>query len=257
VRWRGWAPWRLDVWTVALAALAVVVDVASAWANLSLGRVGGIIVSPALPLACVVAGRIGAVALGCSRTGLRAWREFGAVFGGTLLASVVLFGVEVGETGEAVGLVVAAAGEELVFRLCVLVVAGAVAARLAGREWRSPEQWGTSVGSIALLVGAIVFSALPGHVVQVRGVASAVPFASLALVLGWVVLRTGAIWPVIVAHALLNLVTVTTAGVQAPGSVRLGLAAATLVALVAGADLAARRTGRLRPVPTVIDLTAA
>jgi hypothetical protein len=41
----------------------------------------------------------------------------------------------------------------------------------------------------------------------------------------------------------------------APVALSAALAAATLVALVAAADLAGRRDGRLRPVPSVIDLT--
>jgi membrane protease YdiL (CAAX protease family) len=101
-----------------------------------------------------------------------------------------------------------------------------------------------------------VFSALPGHVVQMRAAASVVSFASLAVVLGWVVLRTGAIWPAIVAHAVLNLTTITVFTIDAPSGLRLGLAAGTLVALVVGADVAGRRSGRLRPVPSLIDLTA-
>ncbi len=116
-------------------------------------------------------------------------------------------------------------------------------------------QWGTAPGLVALLVGAITFSALPGHVQQMRGFTSIAPFASLAIVLGWVVLRTGALWPAIAVHAVLNLATITAFSVGAPAGLRLGLAGATLVALVVAADVAGHRTGRLRPVPSAIDLT--
>jgi membrane protease YdiL (CAAX protease family) len=88
-----------------------------------------------------------------------------------------------------------------------------------------------------------------------HGVTTALPFASLAIVLGWVVLRTGAVWTTVVAHSLLNLATMTVLADGAPVALSAALAAATLVALVAAADLAGRRDGRLRPVPSVIDLT--
>jgi len=255
-RWRGWAPWRLDATILVLAAFTVGVDVVSAWADVSGGYLGRIPVSPALPVALVLAGRVGAGVLGCSRAAVRAWREYAVAIGAVLALSIGVYSVDVGGPREAVGLVVAAVAEELVYRLAALVLAGALAARLVGRDWRRPDAWGTGPGVAALLVGAVMFSALPGHVAQMQGVSSAVPFASLALVLGWVVLRTGAIWPAIAAHAVLNLATITAFAIDAPGGLRLALAASTLVALVVAADVAGRRTGWLRPVPSVIDLTA-
>jgi membrane protease YdiL (CAAX protease family) len=255
-RWRGWAPWRLDAAVLVVAALTIVVDVASAWLDLSIGHLGRVPLSPALPLAVLLAARIGASALGCTRSGMRAWRELAVGLGALLATSVVVYSVDLGQPGEAAGLVIGAVGEELVYRLAVLVLVGALAARCAGRDWRRMDRWGNGTGTAALLGGAVVFSALPGHVVQMRGPASIVSFASLAVVLGWVVLRTGAIWPAIVAHAVLNLTTITVFTIDAPSGLRLGLVAGTLIALVVGADVAGRRTGRLRPVPSLIDLTA-
>jgi membrane protease YdiL (CAAX protease family) len=254
-RWRGWAPWRLEPVIVALAALAVLLDLATAWADVSLRWLGGVPISPALPLAGAAAVGIGASALGCTRSGVRAWRELAIVAGALMVIAGAVAIVELGGAGVALGLVVAAVGEELVFRLAVLVVAGALVARLAGRDWRRVESWGTGTVVAALLAGALAFSSLPGHVAQIHGPGSAVPFASLGVLFGWVVLRTGALWPAVVAHALLNFVTLTAARVGAPTSLRLALAAATLIGLVVGADVAGRRTGRLRPVPSVIDLT--
>ena len=254
-RWRGWAPWRLDSRIVVLAALTVAIDLVTAWADVSIRALGGIPVSPALPIAGVVASCLGLSALGWGRAGLHAWREFGIVTGAVLLTAMVVASVELGGPGFALGLIVAAVGEELVFRLALVVVVGALVARVCGRDWRHVESWGMAPGVCALLAEALAFSALPGHVVQIHGPETAVPFASLALLLGWVVLRTGAIWPAIVAHAVLNFVTLTIARFDAPSTLRLALAAATLVALVVGADVAGRRTGRLRPVPSVIDLT--
>src|SRR6185295_9914947 len=143
------------------------------------------------PLVVLLVVHLGARHLGCSRAALRAWREVAVVMGIVLAGAVLVYSLDVGGPGQATGLVVAAAGEELVYRLAVIVLVGALAARVAGRDWRHPDRWGTGPG------------------VQIGGLASAVPFASLAVLLGWVVLRTGMIWPAIAAHALLNLTTIT------------------------------------------------
>ena len=55
---------------------------------------------------------------------------------------------------------------------------------------------------------------------------------------------------------VLNLATMTVVATGAPVALSIALGGATLVALVAAADVAGRRDGRLRPVPSVIDLTA-
>jgi hypothetical protein len=85
---------------------------------------------------------------------------------------------------------------------------------------------------------------------------TSVSFASLGLVLGYTVLRTGAVWPAVMVHALLNLTTITAWDHQGLAGLRLGIAGAALVALVAAADLAGRRLGLRVRVPTVIDLHA-
>jgi membrane protease YdiL (CAAX protease family) len=255
-RWYGWADWHLSPGIVVLAALAVVLDIATAWVDLTLGHLGRIPVSPALPVAVLLAVRVGLPALGLSRGAWRRWREFGIVAGATLVVAIAAYVLAVGGAAEAGGLVVAALGEELVYRFAALIVVGAVVAAVTGRDWRRPARWGTAPGVVALVVAALAFSVLPGHVAQMSGLATVVPFASLALVLGWVVLRTGALWPAVVAHAILNLVTIGVLVAGASSGLRLGVAGATLLGLVAAADIAGRRSGQLRPVPSVIDLTA-
>jgi len=151
---------------------------------------------------------------------------------------------------------VAALGEELVYRLAALIVIGALAAAVVGRDWRHPTRWGTGPGAVALVVSALAFSALPGHVAQMAGVAGIMPFASFALVLGWVVLRTGALWPAVAAHAILNLVTISVLATDGSKVLLLGVSGMTLFGIVAAAEIAGRRSGQLRPVPSAIDLTA-
>jgi hypothetical protein len=70
------------------------------------------------------------------------------------------------------------------------------------------------------------------------------------------VLRTGALWPAVLVHALLNFTTIATW--QGVGSARFrsAVAATALLALVGAADLAGRRLGLRVRVPTVIHLHA-
>jgi hypothetical protein len=83
-----------------------------------------------------------------------------------------------------------------------------------------------------------------------------VPFASLSLLLGYVVLRTGAVWPAIMTHALLNLITFVALQRQETSPLRVVFAVATLGSLLCAADLAGRRLGRIDRIPSVIDLDA-
>ena len=58
LRWRGWADWSLSRATIVLAAAAVALDVTTAWTGVSLGALGRIPISPALPLALVLVARL-------------------------------------------------------------------------------------------------------------------------------------------------------------------------------------------------------
>ncbi len=137
-----------------------------------------------------------------------------------------------------------------------MLVLGALAARLLGHDWRNPRDWGAAPGYLALAAAAVVFTALPGHVEQVTNPVTMLSFASLAIVLGYTVLRTGAIWPAAMVHALVDLVTLAAwQGAGAPG-LRMAIAAISLLALVAAADLAGRRLGMRVRLPAVIDLRA-
>src|SRR5262249_25298407 len=144
-----------------------------------------------IALACLV----GLRRLGLDRANIRAWREFLLVSGFALLFGVWQYSVHVHGGREALGLVVGALGEELVYRLAVLVLVGAGCAALLGRNWRNAEDWGVVPGIVALLFAGIVFTLLPGHVAQMSNTLHALPFACLGVVLGYAVLRTGALFP--------------------------------------------------------------
>jgi membrane protease YdiL (CAAX protease family) len=255
-RWRAWASWRLTPDVVVLSAIAVVIDMVTAWTNTELGHLGIVQVSPALPIIIIIATRIGFGALGCSRDERVAWREYLVGATSFLALFAVMFAMRVGTPGDAVGVLVAAVTEEMVYRVAVVIVVGAACARLLGREWRDPVRWGLAPGLVALAAAAACFSALPGHVGQMRGGMTMLPFASLSLLLGYVVLRTGAVWPAIVTHALLNLITLVALSRPDPSPLRLVFAAVTLGSFIVAADVAGRRRGRVNRIPSVIDLEA-
>lgn len=253
-RWLRWTRWPVSGPLLALAVVTIACDVLTAWEEVSLGALGRVPISPALPIGVLLAWRLGLRRLGVDRTNRGAWREFtiGSVV--ALVFSLATYSVVVsGGPTEAFGLVLAALGEELVYRLAALLVIGALCAKILRRNWRNAEDWGTLPGVTALVVSGAVFTLLPGHVAQISDTLHALPFISLGVVLGYAVLRTGALIPATVVHAFLNLTTIATVANDSPPILRTLLAAATLVALIAGTVVAGLRIGVLRKLPAVFD----
>lgn len=253
-RWRSWTRWPLDGRIVALALVTVIVDVATAWWDVSLGTLGRVPVSPALPLGVALAALVGVRRLGLDPANRRAWWEFLLVSSGALVYAAYSYAVHIGGGPEAVGLILAALGEELVYRLAVLIVVGTLVARLTGHRWRNAEDWGPVAGITALMAGGVIFTLLPGHVAQMNSALTALPFASLGIVLGYAVLRTGALLPAVVVHAFLNITTIAVLAGEVSVQMRTALALAALVALVSGTIVAGLRLGMLRKAPVTIDL---
>jgi membrane protease YdiL (CAAX protease family) len=247
-RWCRWTRLPLTPAILGVAVLTVVVDVVTAWADVSLGHLGRIAISPALPIGALLAFMVGLRRLGLDRANLVAWREFLAVSSAALLFGTLEYSMNLGGSREAIGLVLAALGEELVYRLAVLIIVGAVCAALLGRNWRNAEDWGIGPGIVALLAAGLVFTFLPGHISQISDGLHALPFACLGVVLGYAVLRTGALLPAAVVHALLNLATIAALEGEVSAGVRGLLAATALVTLVLATIVAGRRLGILRPV---------
>ena len=155
---------------------------------------------------------------------------------------------------EVEGVVVTAAGEEIVYRVGAVLLIGAACARLARRDWRDTAAWGTGPVVGGLVGASLVFSVLPGHVDQMSGVGTVVPFASLAMLLGYVSLRTGSILPAIATHVLLDLVALAFFAGSISAFARLVSAGAVLGGLAVALLPAGRRLGLRRRVPAVIDL---
>jgi membrane protease YdiL (CAAX protease family) len=131
----------------------------------------------------------------------------------------------------------------------VLIIVGSACAALAGRNWRNAEDWGVGPGIVALLAAGLVFTLLPGHVAQISDTLHALPFACLGVVLGYAVLRTGALFPAAVVHALLNLATIAALEGQLSPGLRTALAALSLISLLLATIVAGVRLGILRPFP--------
>ncbi|MEX1006883.1 MAG: CPBP family intramembrane glutamic endopeptidase [Acidimicrobiia bacterium] len=242
-----------------VAFVAVALDVGSAWSGQPSWAIGGVLVSPALPVAALLVLLVGWARVGGSRRSLSAWREY--LVGGSLTALVVALAYAQSIAGQTTpgwrkveGVTFAATSEEIVYRLAAVLLIGAACARICGRDWRDTARWGTGPVVVALVGGALAFSALPGHVEQMTGATSIVPFASLAMLLGYVTFRTGSLLPGIVVHVLLDVITLAYFAGELSASERVAVAATALTALVLGLMVAGRRLGLRRRVPSVIDL---
>jgi membrane protease YdiL (CAAX protease family) len=248
-RWCRWTRWPLTPAIVAVAALTVTFDVVTAWLGFNFGALGRVPISPTMPIEVLLALMVGLRRLGLDRTNVRAWREFLIISGAVLLFGVWEYSSHIGGFREALGLVLAAFDEELVYRLAVLILVGAACAKLTGHNWRNSEDWGVVSGVVAILASGLVFSVLPGHVAQMSDTLHALPFVCLGMVLGYAVLRTGALFPAAVVHALLNLATIAAFSGEISVALRTSLAATALVALILGTLVAGRRLGIFRLMP--------
>ena len=101
-----------------------------------------------------------------------------------------------------------------------------------------------------------MFSALPGHVDQMTGAANIVPFLSLAVLLGYVALRSGSFLPGFLVHLTIDLAALAFFAGELPAALRVLVDVGALVGVVLGLMLAGRRLGLRRRVPRVIDLRA-
>ena len=138
--------------------------------------------------------------------------------------------------------------EELVYRLAVLIIVGAATAALLRRNWRNPEDWGLGPGVVAMLASGLVFMLLPGHIAQMTSTTRAVPFVALGILLAYAVLRTGALLPAVVVHALLNLAAIAALTDHVANGWRVLFAALVLVALVLATIVAGVRLGILHRI---------
>ena len=237
---------------MAVAALTVAFDVVTAWLGFNLGRLGAVPVSPTLPIElCSWRWWGGDGSASTAPTSPRGTSSSLIARRRAAVRRVPVLG-HIGGFAEAMGLVLAALDEEIVYRLAVLILVGAVVAKLSGRNWRNAEDWGVGPGLVAILASGLVFTVLPGHVAQMSDTLHALPFVCLGMVLGYAMLRTG--------RAAARGRRARAAQPRDHRRVRgrdLGRAAhrrwppTALVALVLGTVVAGRRLGIFRLVPVV------
>jgi len=255
-RWTGWASWSITPAVLWVCAATVIVDVATSWWGEPDWYLGRIAMSPALALGVILVAMIGPRALGFSRRSLLAWREFLLLGVPVVLVWCVSYPQSVAVWRDVEGIVVAVAGEEVVYRLAAVILFGAACARLAGRNWRDTAAWGTAPAIGGLIGAGLVFSSLPGHVEQMTGAANVLPFLSLAVLLGYVALRSGSIIPGFLVHLTIDLAALAFFAGELSAALRVLIDVGALVGVVLGLMLAGRRLGLRRRVPRVIDLRA-
>jgi hypothetical protein len=253
-RWTGWASWPITPAVLWLCGITVALDVATSWWGHPAWFLGRVSMSPALPLTAVLVALIGPRNLGFSRRSFAAWREFLLLGGPLVLVWCISYPETVAAWRDVEGIVVAVAGEELVYRMAAVILVGALCARLAGRNWRDTAQWGDGPAIAGLVGGGVVFSLLPGHVEQMSGAANVVPFLSLAVLLGYVALRSGSIIPGFLVHLTIDLAALAFFAGELSSALRVLVDVGALVGVVLGLMLAGRRLGLRKRVPRVIDL---
>ncbi len=253
-RWVGWASWRLSPLVLWICGIAVALDVASSWWERPVWYLGRILMSPAIPLGMLLVALVGPRSLGFSRRSLAAWREFLLLGGSIAVVWVIAYPQSVADFHDVEGVVVAVAGEELVYRFAAVLLLGALCARVAGRNWRDTASWGTGPAVGGLVGAGVVFSLLPGHVDQMTGATNIFPFVSLAVLLGYVALRSGSILPGFLVHLMIDLAALAFFAGDLTGTMRVFIDLGALIALVLGLMVAGRRLGLRRLAPAVIDL---
>ena len=101
---------------------------------------------------------------------------------------------------------------------------------------------------MAVVASAVVFTCMPGHLAQAAGPLQLVPFLAVAMLLSYIVLRTGALLPGIAVHTLLNLATVAYLAGAIPNLVWAAIVIIGLGAYATGAERAGRRLGFMTAV---------
>jgi hypothetical protein len=256
-RWVGWASWPISPAVLWVCVTAVVVDVGTSWWGEPEWYLGRVSLSPALPVGVALVALIGPRHLGFSRRSLLAWREFLLLGAPIVVVWCISYPQSVAAWRDVEGVIVAVAGEELVYRLAAVILVGAFCAKVAGREWRDTAAWGDGPAIGGLIGGGLVFSALPGHVDQMTSATNVAPFLSLAVLLGYVALRSGSLLPGFLVHLTIDLAALSFFADELPATMRVLIDLGALVGLVLGLMLAGRRLGLRWRVPRVIDLRSA
>jgi len=245
LRWCHWASFGCSDRWIAVAVVVVAATVVAVWNGHILRPWAGPGFTPVLPLSLVFAAGAGMRMLGTAPRDLRAWRSVYAVLGLLFGAVFAWFVITVGPSTEGVAFLVGALEEEIVFRLALPLASGGAVAIILGRPGSNPAQWGRAPVAVALVIAGVAFVVMPGHLSQMDNALAAIPFAATALLFTYIVLRTGALLPGVLAHATLNLATVCFLSEALPRTAWSLVVIAVLATYALGAEHAGRRLGYL------------
>ncbi|MEO6988835.1 MAG: CPBP family intramembrane glutamic endopeptidase [Aquihabitans sp.] len=141
----------------------------------------------------------------------------------TLSALAIEF-VRTEQFGLWVSLVLAAFGEEMVYRLAIPAVLG------TAFRWTGVRP--TQARIAGFVIAGIWFVALPGHRAQMTDLSMVLPFIAFATLSAVLVYRSGSILPMAAAHAISNLITVLAWSGMATNNARSMTLGSILVLLV-------------------------
>ena len=181
-----------------IAAFTVVVEILGLLHLLPAPRIGALL----LPMSVIPAMALG-VACGDRLVGRSTSARRAAIYWTVVLVILTGLAVEYVRTGQFdlwVSLVLAAFGEEMIYRLAIPAILAA-AFRWGGVR----SSWARIAGFVA---AGVWFVALPGHEMQMTDISTVIPFVAFATLSAVLVYRSGSILPMAAAHAITNLVTV-------------------------------------------------
>ncbi len=181
-----------------IAAFTVVVEILGIMHLLPAPKIGALM----LPMSVIPALALG-VACGDRLVGRSSSTRRAAIYWTVVLIILIGLAVEYVRTDQFdlwVSLVLAAFGEEMIYRLAIPAVLAA-AFRWGGVR----ASWARIAGFVA---AGVWFVALPGHEMQMTDITTVIPFIAFATLSAVLVYRSGSILPMAAAHAITNLVTV-------------------------------------------------
>lgn len=210
---------RLVLSMAAFTTLVEALSVAGLLPSVRVGRLDlSLAILPALGLAVACGDRL------VGRSSLRRVAAWYWIVASLVLAGLLVAYIAQGDASLYLSLVVAALGEELVYRVAVPATVAVILVTTGLVENRA-RIWG-------LVVAGMWFMALPGHREQITSVGAFLSLLFFTLLASILVYRSGSLLPMALGHAVANLTTVLMWQEALPPDFR-GVLLASVLALLA------------------------
>ena len=210
---------RLVLSMAAFTTLVEALSVAGLLPSVRVGRLDlSLAILPALGLAVACGARL------VGRSSLRRVAAWYWIVASLVLAGLLVAYIAQGDASLYLSLVVAALGEELVYRVAVPATVAVILVTTGLVENRA-RIWG-------LVVAGMWFMALPGHREQITSVGAFLSLLFFTLLASILVYRSGSLLPMALGHAVANLTTVLMWQEALPPDFR-GVLLASVLALLA------------------------